>query len=138
MRTNALTHPHDIYRNLHNGKWSIVSRSSGRVVQHNHEVILSDVIFVVQKSGNAKVRKEKRKQVHAFVRGSVIETDSRTTSGVREHAPKFLSGPWTRIRYNPYEHTSFVAVTDEGEKPIKTASAVRLDADGTVWATNPS
>jgi hypothetical protein len=133
MRTSPHTHPNDVYFNLHNSLWSVVARSTGRVAKHMNELIMLDVCFVVRPKGNAKVRSEKVKNVHAFVRGSAIDE----TPAVRELAPGLYEGPWTQIRYNPYEHTSFMAVTPEGEKPVTTASIVRMTSDRKVWAVLP-
>ena len=60
---------HDIYRNLHTHTWSQVDRSTGLVASHPHEALILDASFVVQPAGNKKVRKDKKKHVHAFVRG---------------------------------------------------------------------
>lgn len=133
MRTSPKTHPNDVYFNLHSKLWSVTDRSTGRVAKHMNELLVLDVHFVVRPKGNARVREEKVKNVHAFVRGSAVER----TPSVAALAPKLLAGPWTRIRYNPYEHTSFMAVTPEGEKPVTTASVVRMDQDRSVWAVLP-
>ena len=56
---------HDIYRNLHTHTWSQVDRSTGLVASHPHEALILDASFVVQPAGNRKVRKDKKKHVHA-------------------------------------------------------------------------
>ena len=116
---------HDIYRNLHTHTWSQVDRSTGLVASHPHEALILDASFVVQPAGNKKVRKDKKKLVHAFVRGRSFS----------EHLPNTLEDigdGWQRITYNPYKHTTFVLA--EGEVPVSTAKAVVLKADGTAWA----
>ena len=116
---------HDIYRNLHTHTWSQVDRSTGLVASHPHEALILDASFVVQPAGNKKVRKDKKKHVHAFVRGRSFS----------EHLPNTLEDigdGWQRITYNPYKHTTFVLV--EGEIPVRSAKAVVLKADGTAWA----
>jgi hypothetical protein len=133
MRTSPKTHPNDVYFNLHNKRWSVVDRDTGRVAKHMDELVVLDVYFVVRQSGVARARREKRKNVHAFVRGSVVEM----TPSVAELAPGLLAGPWTRIRYNPYEHTAFMADESGSERPVTSASVVRLDKDRTVWAALP-
>lgn len=62
------------YRNLNKPgvTWSIVNSSTGLVDQYANTVILKDVKFKISKSGQSRVRKEKRKNVHAFVIGSII------------------------------------------------------------------
>jgi hypothetical protein len=133
MRTNAMTHPNDVYFNLHSKRWSVVDRDTGRVAKYLDELLVLDVCFVVRQSGVAKTRRERRKNVHAFVRGSVVER----TPSVAELAPGLLDGPWTRIRYNPYKHTAFMADESGRERPVTSASVVRLDKDRTVWAVLP-
>ena len=64
----------DVYKNLRNGMFSIKARSGqykGLVVAHARQVWLDDVEFVVSKSGRDRVLREKKKYVHAFVRGTL-------------------------------------------------------------------
>ncbi len=61
-----------VYWNLHKDCWSVVALEGdqkGRVVTHADKVLLRGATFSVQPAGNAKVRREKKKNVHAFVRG---------------------------------------------------------------------
>ena len=116
---------HDLYRNLHTHTRSQVDRSTGLVASHPLEALILDASFVVQPAGNRKVRKDKKKHVHAYVRGRSFS----------EHLPNTLEDigdGWQRITYNPYKHTTFVLA--EGEIPVSTAKAVVLKADGTAWA----
>lgn len=116
--------PHQAYRNLHTGLWSIVDRGTGRVASHRPAVLLVDVQLVVQPAGNLRVRKEGRKNVHAFVRGTVVEDGG-------DHAV----GPgWCRLRYNPYIGASFLV----GYTPVTRADAVCLEEDGLAWALYPT
>ena len=128
--SNAFTHPSQVYRNLHTDKWSIVDRRHGKVRAHSDTVYVCDVKFVVQPAGNKTTRAEGRKRVHAFVRGTVVGL-VQGAFGPTALAP---DAGWQQIRYNPYEHTSFVVVTTEGEKPVTTALLVELDPAGRVWA----
>ena len=115
--------PHQAYRNLHTGLWSLVDRSTGRVVAHHTEALLVDVALVVQPAGNLRVRREGRKNVHAFVRGTVAELAA---------MPPRDAG-WCRLRYNPYIADTFLV----GFTPVTRADAVHLDEDGAAWALNP-
>ena len=88
----------EIYRNLHKKCFSI--RQNGRVVNHLHDdesLLVKDVKFAVQPAGHAKVLREKKKNVHAFVRGDrVVSIPS-----------------WARVSfdnevtYNPYKGDTF-------------------------------
>ena len=92
----------EVYFNLHKKGWSI--RQSGASVIHADFVEIKEPQFVVQQGGNARVRREKRKNVHAFVRGYLTER-----VGIFPKNQKLVT-------YNPYKHTSFV---ERGtDKPI--------------------
>ena len=59
-----------LYWNLHKKKWSLQDRKTGRVRQHVTAFTMYDAKFVVRKAGQAKVRSEGRKNVHAFAVGT--------------------------------------------------------------------
>jgi hypothetical protein len=104
----------DVYWNLHKNVFSVRSREGetrGRVIGHVHAFTLNDVEYVVSKAGREKVLRERRKNVHAFVRGCWAELDS-------EH--QFTGNVW-RVRYDPYdEWGSFTRVlTLGGQLPIR-------------------
>ena len=61
----------EVYFNLHKKCWSI--RQAGVPVVHSDFVEIKEPQFVVQQGGNARVRREKRKNVHAFVRGYLTQ-----------------------------------------------------------------
>lgn len=114
----------DVYRNLHNGMYSIKARSGqhkGLVIAHAHQVWLDDVEFVVSDAGRNRVLREKKKYVHAFVRGTLSSfrgldricptefLNAGIGTGVLSH-PMFAAmteygGEFT---YNPYRFSTFV------------------------------
>ena len=108
----------EIYRNLNNGTHSI--RRNGKVVkhlQHHQSIFLKDVKFAVQPAGREKVRREGRKNVHAFVRGTVIlpSTINGTTDEFKKKMPYVVT-------YNPYHMEHFgtninTSATDEKGRP---------------------
>ncbi len=101
----------EVYFNLHKKCWSI--RQAGVPVVHSDFVEIKEPQFVVQQGGNARVRREKRKNVHAFVRGYLTERVS------------IFPKRQKLVTYNPYKHTSFVERgTDE---PICSAEYAVLD-----------
>ena len=101
----------EVYFNLHKKCWSI--KQAGRPVVHADFIEIKDPQFVVQQGGNARVRREKRKNVHAFVRGYI-------TKGL-----KIMPTKQKLVTYNPYKHTSFV---ERGsEEPICNAEYAVLD-----------
>ena len=91
----------DCYYNLH--KHCISIRHKGLVIAHAHSVELNDVKFVVSQAGRARVLKEKRKNVHAFVRGELVRHSETPDSEVREG----------NVTYNPYKYDSFVRRADK-------------------------
>ena len=92
----------EVYRNLHKDCWSV--RQGGLVKFHCHEVNMRDCDFIVQPAGHARVLKEKKKNVHAFVRGYV--TNGNTGK------PRHLF-TWDDIYYNPYKASTFIDFEDK-------------------------
>lgn len=113
MTTTLIGTDVDVYWNLHRHTWSIRDRKSRLVVAHLDALVLSDVRFRVSAAGNARVRSEGRKNVHAFARGTVVS--------VGESVP---SESATSVTYNPYQYTTFVEA-DTGT-PVHDANMVWL------------
>ena len=62
----------EIYRNLHKKCFSI--RHNGKVIDYlydDQELHLIDVKFRVQPAGRERVRRENKKNVHAYVKGTI-------------------------------------------------------------------
>ena len=99
----------EVYRNLHNGTFSI--RRNGKVVKplENWMALhLKDVKFAVQPAGREKVRREGKKNVHAFIRGTVGEP--RNTPGFPLNQNNSV---W--VTYNPYQNDYFTATVVDPE-----------------------
>ena len=79
------------YYNLHKKCFSVQDYKTGKVVEHTNKLYLSNALFVVRKSGNERVKKEGRKNVHAFVNG-IRHSNS-------EDAPL---GSSYQVSYNPH------------------------------------
>ena len=88
----------DVYWNLHKNIWSV--REKGKVIAHMGTVVLSDVTFRVQPAGRERVRREGKKNVHAFASGTY-------TPAIEGRAKK-----GRQITYNPYKYDSFVYSDD--------------------------
>lgn len=103
----------DIYWNVNRACYSVRTRQNGstKVVAHVSEVNLTDVTFVVSEAGRQRVLREHRKNVHAYVRGTITDA-----------VPRGLGVP---VRYNPYKGPDFMV----GPAPIATAARVRLTTD---------
>ena len=89
----------DVYFNLHKHCWSVKDRKTGLVVAHREEVLIRNATGVVQPAGRDRVRKEGRKNVHAFIRGEWVDI---------EETPTYLQGWASQITYNPYKNDTFV------------------------------
>jgi len=58
-----------VYYNLHRKCFSIQDYQTGLVTEHIDKLFMTNAMFVVRKSGNERVKKEGKKNVHAFVNG---------------------------------------------------------------------
>ena len=96
-----------VYKNLHKDCWSI--KQDGLVKAHTHDLEMWDCAFYVNAKGRAKVLEEKRKNVHAGIKGYI---DEHGVSDI-EYPLRDL---WSAVTYNPYKYDSFVDKTTE--KPV--------------------
>jgi len=96
---------HETYWNLHKNVFSV--RVKGRVIQHIRSASICNVTFAVQPAGRAKVLLEKRKNVHAFVRGDWMKHFDDIDVSIIED----IKGSWwaNRVMYNPYLAGTFVS-----------------------------
>jgi len=85
--------PVKVYWNLHRKCFSI--QQKGLVVAHADMVKLSDVTFKISEAGRQRVIKEQRKNVHAYMIGTLTDELFRIGSS---HA----------LTYNPYKVGAFV------------------------------
>lgn len=71
-----------MYKNLNNGMMSIMSWNNrygdkARVIAHVEDILLENCKMIVQPAGNRKAKREKVRNVHAFVEGDVNLNDDR-------------------------------------------------------------
>ena len=104
------TKPVEVYKNLHRNCWSV--RQKGIVRFHTYAIALKQCQFKVSKSGRQRVLREKRKNVHAFIKGMV------TRKGDRVKGDK--------VTYDPYKMSSFKHLG----APCHTMNAVILNTAG--------
>lgn len=104
-----------VYRNLRRKCYSIMYK--GRVIRHEAYTLLINVRFNVRAGGREKVRREKRKNVHAFVEGEYGTTDLNA----------YNLSDLVRVSYNPYKNETFVL--DDGT-PLLSAKFAILRPDG--------
>jgi hypothetical protein len=113
----------ETYYSLH--QHCLSYRPSGGRVKHAESMILNDVRFAVQPAGREKVRREGRKNVHAFVRGepAFIRHVGDGDDGDLTTANMERQG-YRPITYNPYRFESFVFA--DTLEPVHEASQVVL------------
>jgi hypothetical protein len=104
----------EVYYNLHKKCFSI--RHKGIVISHANTVKLADVTFVVRKAGRERVLREKKKNVHAFVRGNLLPPDN------------VAKNLFSTARYNPYMRDSFFDASTYD--PLHKADMVLLTLSG--------
>jgi hypothetical protein len=111
-----------VYYNLHKHKWSVKCIEPGhnlygKVISHKDYVILKNVIGKVSEKGRQRVLKEKRKNVHAGIVGTLIDSVNLWD----------LPNDEKSITYNPYKYKSFVF--KENEKPFVKAKYAYMNAE---------
>jgi len=110
----------DVYYNLHKKCLSV--RHKGKVIRHCDSVIIEGAKFIVSQRGRERVLQEKRKNVHAYVRGELKE------------GPDTKCRAWhlvgRRVFYDPYKYDSFVL---SDKTPVTGAERVEIH-DNRVYA----
>ena len=122
----------EVYRNLHKKCFSV--RHKGKVVgylQDDEQLALANVTFVVQPAGRAKVLREKKKNVHAFVRGEYVGFKNNLIEGTSFPLDDLINSQvifqcfnFSSVSYNPYKSDKFVV--EEYEEPIERSTEVLI------------
>lgn len=74
----------------------------GRVIKHARSLVLRDCKCKVSKAGRARVLREKRKNVHAGIEGTLVD-----------QVPCLRLAE--QVTYNPYKYETFVKVSTLAE-----------------------
>ena len=106
----------EVYFNLHKRVFSVRSCKTGRVIHHAKDVHIVNPKFVVREGGRQRVLRERKKNVHAFVRGNLTAFKDN---------PSHLADT---IGYNPFMYDSFVKMPDE--EPVYKAVRAWLNVNG--------
>ena len=153
----------EVYRNLHFRDETVYSvRKDGLVEGHALMVILDGstakpVKLAVGPKGNERVREEQRKNVHAVVRGHMVnavwyynDMDAFELGHAKDackewqehHKAKLKGYRWLEVVYNPYKYKTFMTRDTDPFKgaedvyePILTARKVIIGP--TCWAQVP-
>lgn len=114
----------EVYRNVSmpDGVWYSI-RQRGVVIGHARCVELLDATFLVMPSGRARALKQKRKNVHAWIRGELISSDKPDGAAYDTRVSYRLDGP-----------DKFV---DESGGVVRNARLVTIGQKGVVaWRIN--
>lgn len=114
-----------VYFNLHRKCLSVQDAKSRRVIAHVPHISLINIRFKVSEAGRQRVLREKKKNVHAFVEGTV------------PHVNEFSAYPDV-VTYNPYKYDSFVRMPHGMLKadPIPVTIAAAAHIEGRVIIAN--
>jgi hypothetical protein len=107
----------EVYWNFHRKEFSVKVR--GKVVLHTKRAFLYGAQFKVSEAGRQRVLREKRKNVHAVIRGLWISPSRWEES---YDATDRISG----VSYNPYRGPQF---TNEIGIPVSSAPYAHLNAE---------
>ena len=103
LKGNKMAERVEVYWNLHKHCFSVRALdgpNKGRVIEHTDKIAMLLPTFVVQAAGRAKVLRERKKNVHAFVRGLRVHNTTMVTN--------ITASCWQRASYNPYKHATWV------------------------------
>ena len=97
-----------VYKNLHLSTderpvYSVASARGGRLLGHSPLVALHNVKLKVSEAGRQRVLREKRKNVHAFVIGTLLP---------HSEVPRIMAEA-EAVTYNPYRGASFYTREDD-------------------------
>jgi len=114
--------PVKVYFNFTKKVWSILQDT---VKTHAKYVSLKNAKFHVSERGRQKVLSSKRKNVHAWIVGMIVQNPNRLFLSIANHAGH--GSPWAKVTYNPYINTSFVKYG----KAVTSARLVHMDSTST-------
>lgn len=102
-----------IYRNLTKGCWSVRATDGlekGRVIGHVRTFCVNRPGFKVSEAGRQRVLRERRKNVHAGVTGTLISYRGMNNMNYGVEVPTL---GWDRISYSPYLREYFYQFSTE-------------------------
>jgi len=126
-----------VYFNLHARKFSLLAAEGcdrGLVVAHAERLHLEDPRCLVSLAGQARVRRNRRKTVHAFIKGRLVGACGLRAASADRHAPdcgpveaqmiqRFVEAA-VPFSYDPYRHEGFTST--QGEPRVIGAAAEML------------
>ena len=129
-----------VYRNLNNGKISILDKKTNKVVGYAKSCFVipmdnqTTIKCVVLEGGRNRVLRDKQKNVHAFIEGAIgaiVDFEplkGRTFVGSKQSATRSN----VEICYCPYEMASFYR--QNNKQPVQTLITCTVNSDGSMQA----
>lgn len=100
-----------VYFNLHRHCFSVRAlegQDRGRVIAHANAVHLRDVEFRVSQAGRERVLRERAKNVHAGVVGTLSSMQHAESAEALTDIVQRFEAVAKRVTYNPYRTTYFI------------------------------
>lgn len=107
----------DVYRCLNRTGHVFSIKQNGLVVAHTTDIQLIDVDLIVNKSGKKRALETKIRNVHAFLRGYIDNTQS-------------MNEDVYELRYYPFDNDGFYVIKDCEKLFVKRLSSVKIDDTG--------
>jgi len=132
---------YEVYKNLHNGMWSIRDAESKLVVGHAKALELVEAELKVSEAGRQRVIREGKKNVHAYIKGIAVNVQGfvpfkdRVLHSNVCLSPAVRDREWLHITYNPYTMDSFQLSGEDIGEPIDHLPAVYLSKSNGAWGT---
>jgi len=124
-----------LYRNLKirdKRAWSIMAQEGpkkGKVIDIVSGAVINNARFLVSEAGRQRVIREKSKNVHAFVEGTLV------SSTPLDSAPRTRRAGLSPITYDPYRFSQFQRL--DCNETIKTSPHVIIDDKGVAAEAGP-
>ena len=101
-----------VYRNIRKKLFSVLDKKTRLLIAHRGTLVLSNVEFKISKAGQERVRRDKQKNVHAYVVGNYV---GHQISDIENYK---------LVYYNPYVTDTFVTI--DNNHPILKAETCYL------------
>lgn len=88
-----------IYRNLHKDCFSVADSQSKKVIAHGDGFLVKFLDVKVSEKGRERVREQKRKEVHAYIKGVFLKEETLKKETIQE---------CNECYYNPYTTDTFI------------------------------
>ena len=110
-----------IYKNLHNGLWSVKDSKTGLVLGHTNEITLANCTYTVGQQTRLRVIESGQKEVHAYVNGLYV-ADTFMESLQDAYDVK-------HVTYNPYKENHFTTLESERKEVVKRSDGCTMLAE---------